>query len=90
MGFKVFMHPKADKFLNKLDKQLKDQIKSKLKTLKNEPDFKGERLKHSDFFRIRIRDYRAIYEILHDKNQVLVLSIGHRKNVYDDFSKLLL
>ncbi|MFB6088786.1 MAG: type II toxin-antitoxin system RelE/ParE family toxin, partial [Candidatus Aenigmatarchaeota archaeon] len=45
--------------------------------------------KGSKFYRLRIGDYRAIYEVDKKKEKVVVLFIGHRKNVYDDFSKLL-
>jgi mRNA-degrading endonuclease RelE of RelBE toxin-antitoxin system len=35
-----------------------------------------------------VGDYRAVYEIWVEKRRVVVLFIGHRKNVYDDFSRL--
>lgn len=50
---------------------------------------KGERLSPSAFFRIRVGDYRAIYEIDRKKRTVIVLYIGHRSRVYGDFSRLL-
>jgi len=34
-------------------------------------------------------DYRAIYEIDRNKNQAVAIFVGHRKNVYDDFTKML-
>jgi mRNA-degrading endonuclease RelE of RelBE toxin-antitoxin system len=40
------------------------------------------------FWRIRIGDYRAIYEIVENREMVIVLYIGHRNRVYDDFSRL--
>jgi mRNA-degrading endonuclease RelE of RelBE toxin-antitoxin system len=46
-------------------------------------------LKPSDFWSLRIGDYRAIFEIDRAKEQVIVLFIGYRKKVYDDFSKML-
>jgi mRNA-degrading endonuclease RelE of RelBE toxin-antitoxin system len=49
----------------------------------------GKQLKLSDFWSLRIGDYRAIYEIDREKNQVVIIFIGHQKNVYDDFSKML-
>ena len=69
--------------------QEKDRIKEKLKQLKNNPQKTGKHLKHSEYFRLRIGDIRAIYEINQTKKQVIILYIGHRKNVYDDFSKLI-
>ena len=35
-----------------------------------------------DAFRIRVGDYRVIYEIRDDILSVLILSVGHRREVY--------
>ncbi len=39
----------------------------------------------SDLFRIRIGDYRLIYEVREEKLVVLVIKIGHRREVYRRF-----
>ena len=39
--------------------------------------------------RLRVGDYRAIYEIDEASKRVIVVYVGHRKNVYDEFSRLL-
>jgi mRNA interferase RelE/StbE len=88
MSFKVFLHPKAARFLSKEEKDLRDRMRIKLKELENHPERKGRRLRYSDFWSLRIGDYRAIYEIDDKESKVIVLFIGHRKNVYDDFSKI--
>ena len=87
MTYKVLVHPKAAKMLSKTAE--KARITDKLKQLKTNPQKAGKPLKHSEYYRIRIGDYRAIYEIDQTKKQVIVLYIGHRKNVYDDFTKLV-
>ncbi len=84
---KVFLHQKAARFLEKLDNQIKDRIKEKIKQLEKNPK-KGKLLRYSNFRSLRIGNYRVIYEI--SENRVIVLFIGHRKNVYDDFSRLFL
>lgn len=33
--------------------------------------------------RLRVEDYRVIYKIDHDQNQVIILMIGHRKDAYE-------
>ncbi len=88
MAFEVLFHPKAVRILNKLEVSIQKEIKNKLKELKAKPD-SGKKLKYSNFWRIRIEDYRVIYEIDHDRKQIIVLFIGHREKVYDDFSKLI-
>jgi mRNA-degrading endonuclease RelE of RelBE toxin-antitoxin system len=57
--------------------------------LEDSPETKGERLSPSAFWRISVGDYRAIYEIDRKDKRVIVLHIGHRSKVYDDFSRLL-
>jgi mRNA interferase RelE/StbE len=84
--YQILLHPKAAKTLTKTAE--KDKIANKLKLLKTEPEKAGKKLKPTEYYRMRIGDYRAIYEIDQNKKQVIILYIGHRKNVYDDFSKL--
>ena len=87
MGYTVLLHPKANSFLDSADDELQNRMRKKLHVLSHSPE-KGEKLKHSDFWRLRIGDYRAIYEIDHKNDRAIILFIGHRKDVYDDFSRL--
>jgi mRNA interferase RelE/StbE len=48
----------------------------------NPKPFGSQKLKETDYFRIRIGDYRAIYSVDNDRKEVKVLSIAHRKDVY--------
>jgi mRNA interferase RelE/StbE len=86
--FTVVLHPKAAKALKKIEKSTMLRIIERLRELRNRPERVGKRLKYSDFCSLRIGDYRVIYEVDRGKNQVVVLFIGHRKKVYDDFSKM--
>ena len=82
------MHPNAAKELRKLDAKNQARVKQALAELAVDPWKAGKPLHPSDFWSIRSGDYRAIYEINVDQNKVTVLFVGHRKKVYDDFSKL--
>jgi mRNA-degrading endonuclease RelE of RelBE toxin-antitoxin system len=86
--FTVLLHPKAAKELQKIETSIRSRITEKLRELREQPEKIGKPLKHSDFWSLRTGDYRAIYEIDRGKNQVIILFIGHRKKVYDDFSKM--
>jgi len=86
--FKVLLHPKAVEALEKIEKPTRSRIIRKLRELEDRPERAGKPLKYSNFWSLRVGDYRAIYEIYRDKNQVVILFIGHRKKVYDDFSKM--
>lgn len=89
MSFGVFLHPKAARFLKKADPSLRRKIREDLVELAGSPEEKGERLMHSPFWRLRVGDHRVIYEIDRERSRVIVLFIGHRKDVYDEFSRLL-
>ncbi|MGD0994082.1 MAG: type II toxin-antitoxin system RelE/ParE family toxin [Candidatus Bathyarchaeia archaeon] len=89
MPFSVLLHPKAAKALQKLDPTDKARVKKALGKLAGDPWKAGKQLNPSTYWGLREGDYRAIYEIDKEKNQVVVIFIGHRKNVYDDFAKML-
>ena len=88
MRYKVLLHPKAADFLKKTDAKLRERIKGMLRDLEESPERRGVRLSHSPFYRLRIGDYRAIYTINSEERKVIVLFIGHREEIYDDFSRL--
>lgn len=83
------MLPNAAKALRKLDEEDKARLKKALEELAADPFKAGKPLHPSDYWSLRSGDYRVIYEINVEQKQVIVLFVGHRKKVYDDFSKLL-
>jgi mRNA interferase RelE/StbE len=87
--FKILLDPRAARSLNKLESGLRDRIKSALKDLEESPENKGESLHPSRYWKIRIGDYRAIFLIERKDNLVIVLFVGHRSKVYDDFGRML-
>ena len=89
MAFKVLLDPRAVKALRKLDEENKVRIKKALGELADDPYRAGEPLHPSYFWKIKSGDYRDIYEIDDEKKQVVVVFVGHRKNVYDNFANLL-
>ncbi len=88
MVSKVLFHPKAASSLNKLDSSIRQRVKDVLEELKESPERKGDQLRPSDYWRVRIGDYRVIFRIERHDNLVLVLFVGHRSKVYDDFSRM--
>jgi mRNA interferase RelE/StbE len=87
--FKVLLHPKAAKELQKTEEHIRTRIVESAKQLREKPDKTGKALKQSDFWSLRVGDYRVIYEIDQNKKQVIILFVGHRSKVHDDFSKML-
>jgi len=87
--FTVLLHPKAAKELKKTEKQVQDRIIERAKELRESPDKIGKPLRQSNFWSTRTGDHRVIYQINPKEHQVIILFIGHRSKVYDDFSKML-
>ncbi len=74
----------SEKFLKKLDGKEQSRMDKKFLDLQNNPKI-GKPLvgKLAGLWSLRVGDYRAIYEIKHDKLIILILKIGNRKNIYD-------
>ena len=89
MTLTVFLHPKAAKELRKQDRTVQDRIIKQAKELRKSPTEIGKRLEPADFWSLRVGDYRVIYRIDKEEKRVVILFIGHRNKVYDDFSKML-
>lgn len=89
MTFKVLLDPRAAKALKKLNEKTKERVKKALGELAVNPYEAGQKIHPSQFWKIEARDYRAIYEINSESKEVVILFVGHRRNVYDDFRSLL-
>ncbi len=89
MIFKILLQGNAAKALKKLDDTNRKRMKKAIEELAADPWKGGKPLHPSDFWSVRSGDYRAIYEIDTLAKRVIVLFIGHRKKVYDDFSKMV-
>jgi mRNA interferase RelE/StbE len=82
--YTVLILPSAQKQLSKLPGSVATRIEDKMLELENDPRPPGcKKLKGRDAWRIRIGDYRVIYEIQDAKLIVTVITIGDRKNVYE-------
>ena len=81
--YAVFIERYAQKQIAKLDKKILPVVKEAIAGLAIDPrPFGYKKLKGEEAYRIRIGDYRIIYEIEDDKIIVTVVSVGHRKNIY--------
>lgn len=82
--YKLFISTTAEKSLRKLPKADITRIITEIQTLAVNPYPKGCRKLSGEenVFRIRVGTYRIIYEIEGKRLTVLILKIGHRKDVY--------
>jgi len=73
----------AEEFLKKLSKKDAELILNKIYSIRNNPFRFLKRLQGDKLWRLRIADFRAIVDVIVSANKIIVLRIGHRKNIYD-------
>ena len=80
--YKIKLHPKVNKFLEKSEEQLSERIKNKLKPIKEDPFVYLEHLEGQDFHKLRIGNYRALIDVDKKRKIIFVRHIDHRKRIY--------
>ena len=88
MSYKVEILKGALKQLKKLSPELRERIQLKIDNLAIEPRPNGVLwLKAKDeSYRIRVGDYRVIYDIYDDVLLVSVVEVDHRNKIYKNES----
>ena len=81
--FELIYSPSALKQLEKLNKEIKERVIAALERLRIRPESCDiKKLVGISGYRFRVGDYRVIFDMEKDKLIILVLQIGHRKNIY--------
>lgn len=83
MSYALEILRSAKKQLAHVDRQEQPRVFEAIRDLANEPHPTGsKKLAGRDAWRIRVGTYRVIYEIHDERLLILVVTIGHRKDVY--------
>jgi mRNA interferase RelE/StbE len=88
VGWTINFSEIALKQLKRLDKQrakrIIDYLEKRISTV-NDPKQQGKSLAYnkSGLWRYRVGDYRIICQINDETITILILEIGHRKDIYD-------
>ncbi len=83
MKYTLHIVPTAERQFLKFQSLLQKRIERKLFSLETNPRPHGcQKLQGTEFFRIRIGDYRIIYAIDDSHSIVKILDMGHRREVY--------
>ena len=74
----------AEKQLNKLSRDDQRRVVKAIVNLAEDPYRQGSRklIGYDDVFRIRVGRYRVLYSVSAKKIVIIILKIGHRKDVY--------
>lgn len=82
--YRVVILPAAERQLGRIDSGPRRRIDAAILALAGDPRPHGFRkLSGSEEYRIRVGDYRVLYEIEDAVLRVLVVKVGHRRDVYE-------
>lgn len=83
MSYTVEILRVAQKQLARLDRQAQKRIIDAIRSLAANPRPVGcHKLTGRPAWRIRVGDYRVIYELEDSRLRVLIVSVGNRKDIY--------
>lgn len=82
MSYNLVYTRRAEKDIKKLDPSIKSHIGKAILKLQDNPSRLSEKLTDPKIgaYRFRIGDYRVIFDI--EGNDIVILRVGHRKEIY--------
>jgi len=84
MAYQVTIRKRVIKTLQHINEPYYSKLKEAIYSLADNPRPQGYiKLKGRDAFRIRVGDYRIIYEIFDKTLLVNVIELGYRKEIYE-------
>jgi len=84
MLYSVRFTPRAQRDFSALDRATQQRLRRRIDRLAEDPFPVGAKKLHAEepFYRIRIGDYRVIYQVEGHELAVIIVKIGHRREVY--------
>ena len=83
MNYALYILRRAQKELAQLPSEAYERVRDAIRALAQNPRPSGcLKLRGREGWRIRVGDYRVIYEIEDEEQIVTVLQVGHRRDVY--------
>jgi mRNA interferase RelE/StbE len=81
--YRIELRPAAVRSLRKLDPGIRKRVQGAIALLADDPHPPSStKLRGRDAFRVRVGDYRIIYSVENDVLLVVVVALGHRRDVY--------
>ena len=86
MSYTIRYEPEAPEALVNLPSQIQARIVKKVDWLvENFDNIKplGLACDLGEFYKLRVGDYRAIYELSNSEDEIIIVRLGHRRDIYD-------
>jgi len=84
MKYRIEFSPTAESQFKKLPKEVQARLKHRIDSMAENPFPRGLRnlSAEENIYRLRIGDYRIIYQVQGKALLILILKLGYRKDVY--------
>ena len=83
-SYRIELRPAASRALRRLDPAVRPRIQGAIGLLANDPRPPASRpIRGRPGYRVCVGDYRIIYSIQDDVLLVVVVTLGHRREVYE-------
>ena len=82
MSYEIIFTDTSLKQFKKLEKDIQERIIKALERIRIRPEAYVKKLVGDLGYRLRVGEYRVIIDIYKDKLIILVIKVGHRKNIY--------
>lgn len=82
--YELYIERSVEKSFRKLERKTADRLIDIIKLLSENPRPRGCRklTDHENDFRLRVGEYRIVYEIDESRKAVTILAAGHRRDIY--------
>ncbi|TET49867.1 MAG: type II toxin-antitoxin system RelE/ParE family toxin [Actinomycetota bacterium] len=80
--YEIIFSQKAKKQLFKLEKNIQGRIIAALERIRIRPEDYITKLVGDPGYKLRVGDYRLIMDLDNNNLLILVIKVGHRKNIY--------
>lgn len=84
MAYTIQFTPRALQDFELLDRGIQQRVRRRIDSLAQNPFPQGVKRLHADeaYYRVRVGDYRIVYQVVGQRLCVVVVKIGHRRDVY--------
>jgi mRNA interferase RelE/StbE len=82
MTYEIIFSDKSLTQLKKFEHRTQERIIKSLERIRIRPEAYVTKLVGDPGYRLRVGDYRVIMDIDKEKLHILIIKIGHRKNIY--------
>jgi mRNA-degrading endonuclease RelE of RelBE toxin-antitoxin system len=91
MSYEVKLTVHASEVAKRLPPEIKKAAKGALRKLEENPDLGKElQAELAGFRSYRFMRYRIVYKVAPEKKIVVVWAVGHRRDIYENFSEKLI